>query len=169
MKFNNLEELLINELQELYSAEIQLVEALPKLYEAASTDDLKKAFRNHILETKSQVKRLEDVFNFLDAKAGEIVCHGMKGLIAECDEIIASSASSYIKDAGLIGALQKIQHYEIAAYGTAIAHAKILNKDDIAKMLHTSLEEEATMDKKLTKIAEGSFFSKGVNRQAVKL
>lgn len=168
MEFKSLEELLINELHELYNAEKQLVEGMPKLYEAASTIQLKETFKKHLLETKEQVKRLETIFEHLDIKKSSILCPAMKGLIAESNEIATSTAPVILKDAGLIGAMQKIKHYEIASYGTAIAHAKILDLVEIAQILHTNLEEDASVDKKLTEIAEGSFFVSGVNRLAIK-
>jgi ferritin-like metal-binding protein YciE len=166
MKFNNLEELLVAELQDLINAEKQLVESLPAMEAAASSPDLKEAFRKHLAETKQQVKRLESCFNLLDASSGSEECEAMRGLIAEAKEIINSQSSAILKDAALIGAAQKVEHYEIAGYGTAKAHAKMLSLDEVADLLDENLEEEAAADKKLTKIAEGSFFTSGINKLA---
>ncbi len=166
MKFNNLEELLVNELQDLYSAEVQLVDALPKMQEAASSPDLKEAFKKHLAETKQQVKRLETALRNLQADAAGVTCKAMKGLISEGEEILKSQAPAILKDAAIIGAAQKIEHYEIAGYGTAKAHAKMLDFDEIAELLDDTLQEEGAADKKLSKIAEGSMFVSGINKKA---
>lgn len=166
MKFNSFEQLLILELQDLYSAENQLVEALPKVISAVSSPELKEGLKKHLAETKQQVKRLETALGNLQAEFEGETCKGMKGLISECDEILKCHAPAVLKDAGIIGACQKIEHYEIAGYGTAKAHAKLLEMDEIADLLDDSLDEEAAADKKLTKIAEGTMFTSGINKQA---
>lgn len=168
MKFNTLEELLIKELQDLYSAENQLVDILPKLQSAASSPELKEAFKKHFTETKQQVKRLETALGYLQADTTGEICIAMEGLISEANEYMQTRAPSVIKDAGIIGAAQKIEHYEIASYGTAKAHSKILDLNEIVDLLDESLQEEGAADKKLTKIAEGTMFTSGVNKQAAK-
>lgn len=168
MKFNSLEELLVKELQDLYSCETQLVEALPKMQTAASSPELKEAFKKHLGETKQQVKRLETALGNLQADTTGETCVGMKGLISEGTEIIKSNSPAVLKDAALIGAAQKIEHYEIAGYGTAKAQAKLLDMSEIVDLLDETLEEEASADKKLTKIAEGTMFTSGINKQASK-
>lgn len=168
MKFNSFEELLIKELQDLYSAETQLVEALPKVASAATSPELKDAIKKHLAETKQQVKRLETALDSLQADTSGETCAAMEGLIQECTEILKSQAPAVLKDAAIIGAAQKIEHYEIAGYGTAKAHAKILEMSEIVDLLEETLKEEAAADKKLTKIAEGTMFTSGVNKQATK-
>lgn len=166
MKFNSLEELLVKELQDLYSAETQLVTALPNMQSAASSPELKEAFKKHLAETKQHVKRLETALGSLQADTTGETCAAMKGLIAEGTEIMKSQAPAVIKDAAIIGAVQKVEHYAISGYGTAKAHAKILDLSEIVDLLNESLTEEAAADKKLTKIAEGTMFTSGVNKQA---
>lgn len=168
MRFNSLEELLIKELQDLYSAENLLVEALPKIQSAASSPELKDAIKKHLAETKQQVKRLETAFNTLQAEPTGETCLAMEGLINEANEILKSHAPAILKDAAIIGAAQKIEHYEISGYGTAKAHAKMLDMDDIADLLYETEKEEGDADKKLTKIAEGTMFTSGINKQASK-
>lgn len=166
MKFNSLEELLIKELQDLYSAENQLIEALPKVHSAATNPELKEAIKKHLAETKQQVKRLETALGSLQAEFEGETCKAMKGLISECEDVIKSQAPAALKDAALIGAAQRVEHYEIAGYGTAKAHAKLLDLDEIVDLLDETEKEEAHADKKLTKIAEGSMFTSGINKQA---
>lgn len=166
MQLDSMEKLLVNELQDLFSAESQLIKALPKMQNAASSQELKEAIKKHLAETKLQAERLETALNLLQADTKGQVCEAMKGLITEAEEILNSSSSAILKDAAMIGAAQKIEHYEIAGYGTAKAHAKLLDLDEIADLLAETLEEESAADKKLTKIAEGSLFSSGVNKKA---
>lgn len=168
MKFNSLEELLIKELQDLYSAETQLIEALPKMQSAASSPELKEAFKKHLAETKQQAKRLETCLSNLQASTKGEKCAAMEGIIEEGSEFIKAQAPAILKDAALIGAAQRVEHYEIAGYGTAKAHAKMLDLSEIADLLDETLDEEAAADKKLTKIAEGSMFTSGINKQASK-
>lgn len=166
MQLDSMEKLLVNELQDLFSAENQLLKALPKMQNAASSHELKEALKKHLAETKLQAERLETALNLLQADTKGQVCEAMKGLITEAEEILNSSSSAILKDAAMIGAAQKIEHYEIAGYGTAKAHAKLLDLDEIADLLAETLEEESAADKKLTKIAEGSLFNSGVNKKA---
>lgn len=149
----NLEELLEHEVQDLYSAESQLVEALPKMAKAANDSKLKKAFEDHLDETKHQKKRLEKVAELLGIDPEGEKCKGMEGLIMEGDKMIKEDADPEVKDAGLIGAAQKVEHYEISGYGTARQFAEMLGKKEVANLLSESLEEEKDADETLTDLA----------------
>jgi len=151
---NPLEELLIDELKDIYSAENQIVKALPKMAKAASSPELKRAFERHLEETRRQVERLDQIGQVLDTKLTGKKCKGMEGLIEEGKEIIEEDIDDNAKDAGLIGAAQKVEHYEIAAYGTARTHAELLGYTKAAKLLQQTLDEEGATDKKLTQLAE---------------
>jgi len=151
---NPLEELFVDELKDIYSAENQIVKALPKMARAASSPELKRAFERHLEETRRHVERLEQIAGELDIKLTGKKCHGMEGLIEEGKEIMEEDLEENAIDAGLIGAAQKVEHYEIAAYGTARAHAVMLGYNKIARVLQQTLNEEAATDKKLTQIAE---------------
>jgi|SRR5512133_3340713 ferritin-like metal-binding protein YciE len=155
MKLESLRELLIEQCQDLYSAEQQLVEALPKMAETANAPALKSAFRQHLEQTKSHVMRLDQVFNsFPNADKDDKDCKGMQGLIKEGKEMIKEDAEPEVKDAGLIAAAQRVEHYEIAGYGCARTFAQLLGLNDIARLLQQTLDEEGEADKKLTAIAE---------------
>ena len=151
---NPLEELLVDELKDLYSAENQLVKALPKMAKAASSPELKRAIERHLEETKRQVERLNQIGVNLEVKLTGKKCKGMEGLIEEGKEIIEEDFDENAIDAGIIGAAQKVEHYEIAAYGTARTHASLLGFNKIAKLLQQTLDEEGAADKKLTALAE---------------
>ena len=154
MKLKTLEDLLHHELQDLYSAETQLVKALPKMAEAAENEDLRAAFEEHLEQTKTHVERLEEAGEILGKKLTGHTCKAMKGLIEEGSDMIAEDAEPSVKDAGLIGAAQRVEHYEIAGYGTARTLAEQLGKDDIAELLEETLEEEKETDERLTELAE---------------
>ena len=154
MKLMTLEELLADELKDLYSAENQLVKALPKLAKATDSEDLRKAFEHHLEQTRNQVRRIEQVCNELSVKPGGRKCVAMEGLIEEGKEILSADAEPDILDAALIGAAQKVEHYEISAYGTARAHARQLGFMRAADLLGETLHEEEQADEKLTMIAE---------------
>jgi ferritin-like metal-binding protein YciE len=151
---NPLEELLIDELKDIYSAENQIVKALPKMAKAASSPELKRAFERHLEETKRQVERLNQIGEQLEVKLTGKKCKGMEGLIEEGKEIIEEDLDDDTTDAGLIGAAQKVEHYEIAAYGTARTHASLLGYNKVARLLQQTLDEEGATDKKLTALAE---------------
>jgi ferritin-like metal-binding protein YciE len=153
-EMNPLQELLIDELKDIYNAEAQIVKALPKMAKAASSPELKRAFEKHLLETKRQVERLDQIGAALDIKMTGKKCYGMEGLIAEGKEIMEEDLDENAIDAGLIGAAQKVEHYEIAAYGTARTHAALLGLNKIARLLQQTLDEEGNTDKKLTALAE---------------
>jgi ferritin-like metal-binding protein YciE len=151
---NPLEELLVDELKDLYSAENQIVKALPKMAKAAGSSELKRAFERHLEETKRQVERLDQIGEQLDIRLTGKKCKGMAGLIEEGNELIAEDLDQDALDAGLIGAAQKVEHYEIAAYGTARTHAEMLGHSKVARLLQQTLNEEGATDKKLTQLAE---------------
>jgi ferritin-like metal-binding protein YciE len=151
---NPLEELLIDELKDLYNAENQIIKALPKMAKAASSPELRRAFERHLEETRNHVERLDQIGEELETKMTGKKCHGMEGLIEEGKEIMSEDLEDNALDAGLIGAAQKVEHYEIAAYGTARAHAELLGYTKIARLLQQTLNEEGATDKKLTQLAE---------------
>lgn len=161
MKLKSLDDLFLHEVKDIYSAEKQLVQALPKMAKTASAPQLKRAFEEHLQQTMQHVQRLEDIFTKLDEKPGRMKCKGMEGLIEEGEELIKEDADPSVKDAALIGAAQRVEHYEIAAYGTARTFAQQLNYNDIADLLQQTLDEESETDEKLTALAEN-----GINLQA---
>ena len=161
MALNSFDDLFLEQLQDLYDAEQRLVAALPKMAAAAKSSSLKSAFQEHARQTEEQVTRLEQVFKMMGQKAKSKTCQAMKGLIEEGDEVISASGDPDVKDAALIGAAQRVEHYEIAGYGTARTFAQRLGRHDAAQLLQETLDEEGATDKKLTQLAESS-----VNRQA---
>jgi ferritin-like metal-binding protein YciE len=151
---NSLRDLLIDELRDLHDAENRLVKALPKMAKAASHDELKEGFEEHLEQTRDHVDRLERCFKLLGEKARSKTCHAMKGLIEEGNEAIQEDAPDAIRDAKMIGAAQRIEHYEIAGYGTARAFAETLGETKVANLLQETLDEEGDTNKKLTALAE---------------
>jgi ferritin-like metal-binding protein YciE len=149
-----LKELYIDELKDLYSAETQLVKALPKMAKAASSDELRQGFEEHLEQTRGHVERLEKVFKTLGESPKGKTCKGMQGLIEEGAEVIGEDFEGSLMDAALIGAAQRVEHYEIAAYGTVHAFAKKLGESDQAALLNETLNEEKETDEKLTELAE---------------
>lgn len=154
MKNENLRELLVEELKDLYSAENQLTKALPKVAKNASDPQLKKAIESHLKETEGHVQRLEEIFEQLDESPKGKTCEGMKGLISEADERIKEGGEPAVLDAGLIADAQRVEHYEIAAYGSAKNFANLLGEKQIVTLLDATLKEEKAADEKLTSIAE---------------
>ena len=165
MQMQSLQDLFEHEISDLYSAETQLVAALPKMAQAASNDELRGAFEHHLQETRDHVRRLEEIRGQIGSSMSE-ECKGMRGLIAEGDEIVSANGDSLVKDAALISAAQRVEHYEIAAYGTARTLAGELDLGDAKDLLDQTLDEESNADKLLTKIATGGMFKAGVNQQA---
>ena len=153
MTMTNLRDALVQELKDLMSAENQITKALPKLAKNAASDELREAFEHHLEETDRQVERLEKAFEMLEEKPGREKCKGMAGLIEEGEHIMKKQAEDEAMDVMLIAAAQKVEHYEIASYGTVIEWAKSLGLDDIANLLGESLEEEKAADEKLTELA----------------
>jgi ferritin-like metal-binding protein YciE len=154
MKLESLRELLVDELKDLYSAENQLVKALPKMAKAAASSELKAAFEEHLEETKGQVDRLVTIFEQLEGSPKGKKCKAMEGLIEEGSEFIDADGEDSVKDAALICAAQKVEHYEIASYGCARTFATLLGLDEVAELLQETLDEEGNADKKLTELAE---------------
>ncbi len=156
MKLETLRDLLIEEVADIYDAEHQIIEALPKMKKAAHSDKLKQSFQEHLDVTREQVSRLEQVFEMLGEKPHRKSCKAMKGLIKEGEEMIEEDADRDVKDAGLIAAAQRVEHYEIAAYGTAMAYAKQIGLDDAIKLMSRTLDEEKQTDQKLSQLAEST-------------
>jgi len=151
---SGLNELFVNELKDMLDAEKQLVKALPKMAKAASSEKLRGAITEHLDQTKGQVERLEEVFEHLEMTARGKHCAAMEGLIEEGKEVIDDDLEDAVRDAALIGAAQKVEHYEIASYGTLIAHARLLGHDDAVSLLQETLAEEKQTDENLTELAE---------------
>jgi len=154
MKVENLRELFIDELRDLYSAENQLTKALPKVAKAASDGELKKAIEHHLKETEGHVQRLEQIFERLKQSPKGKTCTGMEGLIAETDERISEGGDPDAIDAGLIADAQRVEHYEISAYGSARTFANLLGEKQMVQLLEATLKEEKAADAKLNSIAE---------------
>ena len=154
MSIERMEELLVEEIRDLYDAEKQLVRALPKMARAASDEELQQAFRNHLEETKGQVQRLEQVFEALGQRARSKPCKGMRGLVEEGQEVMEEDASEMMLDSAIIGAAQKVEHYEIAGYGTARTLAQAMGNREVAQLLQETLDEEGKTDKLLTQISK---------------
>jgi ferritin-like metal-binding protein YciE len=153
-KINNLQELLVDELKDLYNAESQLVKALPKMAEAASSPELRQAFEDHVAQTRVHAERLEHGLEMLGESTSGKTCYAMKGLIEEGGEAIKTDATAPVRDANLIGAGQRVEHYEMAGYGCARAFALKLGYADLASLLQSTLREEGAANKLLTSIAE---------------
>ena len=155
MKKNDLHELYVEQLRDLYSAENQLVKALPKMAEAATTDELRTAFEEHLEQTQGHVQRLETIFENLGEKPTGEKCKGMEGLVKEGSDVIENDDfEGEVKDAALIAAAQRVEHYEIAGYGTVRTFASLLEDDEAVELLEQTLEEEKETDQRLTDIAE---------------
>lgn len=154
MSMERMEELLVEELRDLYDAEKQLVRALPKMARTASDEELQQAFRQHLEQTKGQVQRLEQVFEHLGQRARSKPCKAMRGLVEEGKEVMEEDASELLLDSAIIGAAQKVEHYEIAGYGTARTLAQAMGNREVAQLLQQTLDEEGQTDKLLTQIAK---------------
>jgi len=166
MQLQTLNDVLQHEVQDLYDAEQQLLEALPKMAQAASNDELRNAFEHHLDETRDHVRRLEEVFGQLGISASGETCEGMRGLIKEGEKTISAQGDPAAKDAAIIAAAQRVEHYEIAAYGTARTLADELDLEGAQDLFDQTLDEESNADKLLTKIATGGMLKTGINEQA---
>lgn len=153
MPLDTLQDLMLDQLADIYSAETQLTKALPKLADKASTTELAQAFRDHLDETQGQVRRLEQIFKLLDETPGNKKCKGMAGLIEEGKEVLEENGDPAVVDAALIADAQRVEHYEISAYGSVKALAALLGHKEIVQLLDESQEEETAADKKLSLIA----------------
>jgi ferritin-like metal-binding protein YciE len=156
MKLESIDALLEHELQDLHSAESQLVKALPKMAEKASSDELRQAFETHLEQTQEQLQRLDKILGDLNLKAGSHKCKAMEGLIAEAQEVLKADALDSVRDAAMIGAAQRVEHYEIAGYGTARTYAEMLGHADAAQLLQQTLDEEKETDELLSGLALSS-------------
>ncbi len=168
MKIETLQDLFVDELKDLYDAEKQLVKALPKMADASSSDRLRQAFQSHLEETKGHVDRLDRIFSQLNEKTSGESCDAMKGLVKEGDQVVSHIDESPLRDAGLIGAANRVEHYEMAAYGTARTFAQILGYTDAVQLLERTLEEEKAADRKLTQIAESMVNERALETGAVR-
>jgi ferritin-like metal-binding protein YciE len=161
MKLESMKELYVSELKDLYDAETQIIHALPKMASAASSPELRSAFETHLQQTRGQVDRLDQILLRLGEKTGGKKCKGMAGVIAEGEELIKQHADPDVRDAGLITAAQKVEHYEMAGYGSARTFARLLGENEAASLLQQTLDEEGDTDKRLTALAE-----RDINRHA---
>jgi ferritin-like metal-binding protein YciE len=168
MEFNSLQDVFAEQLNDLRSAEEQLVQALPKLARAAHSEELRRAFEEHLAQTIGHLERIEDLLATSGVDRTGEVCAGMRGLIEEGSKVAAASGDPMAKDAALIAASQRVEHYEIAGYGTAATLAGLLDLDEAADILGQTLDEEQTADRLLTKIATGGMFRAGINQQAAR-
>ena len=159
---HSLHDVFVHELRDMYNAEQQITKALPKLIKAAESEDLREAFETHLDETHSQIDRLEQAFDLLDEKARGVACDGMSGILSEGRMVLEDGMPGPIRDAALIGAAQRVEHYETAVYGTLIAWAKAMGQNQIADLLTSNLQEEKNADEKLSQLAES-----GINDAAV--
>lgn len=163
MKLQTLEDLLVHQIQDILSAEHQVKKALPSMAEAAGSDKLRKAFKDHQKETDAHIERLEKAFELMDKPVSASHCEAAEGLITEAEDYLHGNGNRDVLDAGIISAAQRFEHYEIAAYGSAISFARRLNRNEVASLLQESLDEEKAAEEKLTAIAEN-----GVNDAAMK-
>jgi ferritin-like metal-binding protein YciE len=163
MKIESMEDLFVEQIEDLYDAEQRLVKALPKMAEASTSPALRQAFESHLDETRGHVTRLEQVFQALRKKLKSQTCDAMKGLIEEGEDMVSNTEQSPLRDAGLIAAANRVEHYEIAAYGTVRTLAKALGVNEAVGLLDATLTEEKNADAKLTKLAETS-----VNREVLR-
>ncbi len=154
MPMNSLEEVFVDKLKDIYDAERRITRALPKMAKAAANEDLANAFREHLEQTQGHIQRLEQIFDQLDQSAGRKPCHGVMGILEEGQEMMEKDAPEPLMDAALIAGAQEVEHYEMAAYGTLRSWAEVLGRNDAAKLLQQTLEEESETDEKLTKLAE---------------
>jgi ferritin-like metal-binding protein YciE len=166
MEFNSLQDVFAEQLNDLRSAEEQLVQALPTLAGAPGSDELRQAFEEHLAQTRGHLERIEELLASTGVTRSGEVCVGMKGLIEEGSKVAEAAGEATAKDAALIAAAQRVEHYEIAAYGTAATLAGHLDLDEAVEVLGQTLDEEETADKLLTKIATGGMFRTGINQQA---
>ena len=163
MKIQNMEDLFVAEIEDLYDAEQRLVKALPKMAKAATSPELQQAFEEHLEQTHGHVTRLERVFSYIGKKPKSQTCDAMKGMIEEGEEMVDDIEASPLRDAGLIAAANRVEHYEIAAYGSARTFAQMLGHHDALRDLEATLQEEKEADRKLTQIAESM-----VNQEALR-
>jgi ferritin-like metal-binding protein YciE len=156
MEMDSLRKLYVDELKDLYSAEKQILQALPRMAKKTKNEQLKKAFENHVEETRVQVERLDQIFELLGKSPRGKKCKGMEGLLEEGKEMMQEDMEPEVMDAALIASAQKVEHYEIAGYGTVRTYAQLLGENQHVKLLQQTLDEEGKTDKLLTQLAESS-------------
>jgi ferritin-like metal-binding protein YciE len=166
VNLNSITDVMADQLGDLRSAEMQLMDALPKMAQAASDSELKASFENHLEETKGHFRRLQEIIANVDFPVPTEECEAMRGLIAEGEKVIEADGEPDVRDVALIAAAQRVEHYEIAAYGTASRLARELGLSDARTLLDETLQEEGNADKLLTKLATGGMFSSGINEAA---
>jgi ferritin-like metal-binding protein YciE len=167
MKSQKLRALFLEELEDMYNSEKRIVVSLPKLIQLASFPELKKGLEKHLRETETQILRIEEIFELLRVAPMEKSCQAMGGILKEADMLVEDRTKTATLDAAIISAAQKVEHYEIASYGTLCSFAKYLNLDErIIHLLKATLDEEKGADKALNKIAEGTLFTRGINKEA---
>jgi ferritin-like metal-binding protein YciE len=154
MSVDTIEKLFVEDLKDLYSAENQITKALPKMAKASSSQELRAAFEHHLEETRGQIERLDRIFEILEKSPKGKTCNGMKGLLQEGSEMLTEAEKGAVRDAAMVSAAQRVEHYEMAGYGAVRTYAEILGKTDIAQLLQETLQEEKAADKKLTEVAE---------------
>jgi ferritin-like metal-binding protein YciE len=164
MEMESLKDLFIDQLKDIYSAETQVTKALPKMAKKASSTELQNAFKMHLDQTQDQIKRLDEIFSSLGKNPKGKKCKGMQGLLEEGEEMMSEDATPEVLDAGLIAAAQRVEHYEISAYGTARAYARVLGDEKAASLLDQTLQEESETDKKLNQLAEGQINTRANER-----
>ncbi len=162
-EMTNLRDMLVEELRDIYNAEKQITKALPKMIKAATSEQLKAGFEKHLEETHGQIERLEQCFELLEEKVRGKTCEAMRGIIEEASETMKEDMEPEVLDAALVASAQKVEHYEIASYGTVMTWAQHLGLDDVAKLLSATLDEEKATDVKLTQLA-----TKDINARAAK-
>jgi len=153
MRLDSLKALYVHELNDLHDAESQLIKMLPKMAKAASSEDLRLAFERHSDQTQEHLRRLDRAFSLVKEKPQRMTCKAMKGILEEAEEMIQAEGDATIKDAGLISAAQRVEHYEMAAYGCARTYAEMLSEDDSAELLQKTLDDERATDESLTELA----------------
>ena len=166
MKLNSLQDVYVHQLKDLYSAEKQIIEALPKMAQAASSSELQSAFKEHLQQSQTHLERVQQILNELSVNPGNVKCDGMEGLIKEGEHAVKADGDSAAKDALLISAAQRVEHYEIAAYGSVRTYANELGYSNAADLLQRTLDEEGETDKKLSALAEGGILQSGINEAA---
>lgn len=167
MESQTLDKLFVDELEDMYSSENKIIKSLPKLIKLATFHELKEALTKHLKETQDQIARIEKIFSILDLRIQKKSCEAMEGILREADELLENRTRTATLDAAIISMVQKIEHYEIASYGTLRSFAKYLDmNDEIIDLIQETLDEEGAADKVLTKIAEGTLFTNGINKEA---
>jgi ferritin-like metal-binding protein YciE len=161
-----MEDLFLEEIRDLYDAEKQITKALPKMAKAATSQELSEAFNDHLEQTRGHMDRLERIFSDIGAKSGGVKCKGMEGLLKEGDELVSLTDKGNVRDAGLIAAAQRVEHYEMAGYGAARTFAQLLGRTDAAGLLQDTLDEERETDEILTEIAESMVNERALTESA---